>query len=85
MGEFIIKFPALIIGLVGGFMLLRLFSIDRPIFYKWPSPDNVGKVDYKDKNGICYEYAKEEVDCAANKSLIKPYPLQVPQPYMVMK
>ena len=85
MPDFMIKFPTLIVGLVVGFILLRLFSIDRPIFYKWPSPDNAGKAKYKDKNGICYEYATEEVDCSANKAKIRPYPLQVPQPYMVMK
>jgi hypothetical protein len=85
MAEFFIYFPALIVGLVVGFVFLRLFAIDKPIFYKWPSPDNAGKVSYKDKNGICYQYLAEEVDCAANKARIKPYPLQVPQPYMVMK
>ena len=85
MPDFMIRFPALVAGIVGGFILLRLFAIDRPIFYKWPSPENAGKVHYKDKNGACYEYTSDTVDCNANKDKIKPYPLQVPQPYAVMK
>lgn len=85
MTEVFIRFPAFIIGLIAGFVLLRMYTIDRPIFFKWPSPDNIGKVTYKDKNGVCYQYEGNVVDCAANKGKIKPVPLQVPQPYMVMK
>ncbi len=85
MSEFFVRFPALIVGLGLGFILLRMYAIDRPIFYKWPSPDNVGKVTYKDKNGVCYQYQGDIVDCAANKDKIRSTPLQVPQPYAVMK
>lgn len=85
MADFMIRFPALIAGIIGGFLLVRLFGIDRPIFYKWPSPDNAGKVKYKDKNGVCYQYASNVVDCSTNKDKIKPYPIQIPQPYVVMK
>lgn len=85
MTEVFIRFPAFIIGLIAGFVLLRMYTIDRPIFFKWPSPDNIGKVTYKDKNGVCYQYEGNVVDCVANKAKIKPVPLQVPQPYMVMK
>ncbi len=85
MSEIFVRFPALIVGLGLGFILLRMYAIDRPIFYKWPSPDNVGKVTYKDKNGVCYQYQGDIVDCSTNKDKIRPIPLQVPQPYAVMK
>jgi len=85
MAEYFIRFPALICGLIAGFIILRMYAMDRPIFFKWPSPDNVGKVTYKDKNGTCYQYEGNIVDCAANKSKIKPVPLQVQQPYLIMK
>jgi hypothetical protein len=80
-----IKYPAFIIGIIAGFVLLRFYGADRPIFYKWPTPDNAGKVNYKDKNGVCYQYESTEVDCAANKEKVKPLPLTVPQPYLIMK
>jgi hypothetical protein len=85
MSQFFIKFPGLIIGIIVGFIVLRLFAIDRPIFYKWPSPENVGNITYKDKNGTCYQYEGNIVDCSQNKKKIKPVPLQVPQPYAIMK
>ena len=85
MSEFFVRFPALIVGVVLGFILLRMFAIDRPIFYKWPSPENAGKVTYKDKNGVCYSYKSDVVDCKAKGINVKPLPLQVPQPYAVMK
>jgi hypothetical protein len=85
MTDYFVRFPALIVGLCLGFILLRMYAIDRPIFYKWPSPDNMGKVTYKDKNGICYQYQGDIVDCDANKDKIRPIPLQIPQPYAVMK
>lgn len=84
MSEFMIQFPSLIVGLVAGFILLKVYSQQKPIYFKWPSPDNAGKVKYKDKNGICYEYNSTAVDCAANKDKVKPYPLQVQQPFAVM-
>lgn len=80
-----IKYPAFIIGIIAGFVLLRFYGTDRPIFYKWPTPDNAGKVNYKDKNGVCYQYESTEVDCAANKEKAKPVPLNIPQPYLIMK
>ncbi len=85
MSEFFIRFPALVAGVVVGFILLRMYAIDRPIFYKWPSPENAGKVTYKDKNGVCYSYNSESVDCKGKGVNPKPLPLQVPQPYAVMK
>ena len=85
MPDLMIKFTPLVIGIVVGFIILRLFAIDRPIFYKWPHPENAGKVKYKDKNGLCYEYETSTVDCATNKAKIKPYPIQVAQTYLVAK
>ncbi len=84
MPDFMIRFPALIVGLVAGFVLLRVYQREKPIYYKWPSPDNAGKVKYKDRNGICYEYKSKQVDCNANKDKIKPYPLQVQQTMPVL-
>jgi hypothetical protein len=85
MNNFPVRFPTLIVGIVLGFAFLRLFTIDRPIFYKWPTPENAGKVNYKDKNGTCYTYDAAVVDCNLNKDKVKPIPLQVPQPYLIMK
>lgn len=84
MPDFMIRFPSLIVGIVAGFIILRVYNVQKPIFFRWPTPDNVGKVHYKDRNGTCYEYNSNQVDCNANKDKIKPMPLQVQQPFAVM-
>lgn len=44
------------------------------IVMKFPSPGNVGKVTYKDKNGQCYVYKAEKVSCSSSKN-VKPQPV----------
>ena len=42
---------------------------------KYPTPETVDKLVYKDKNGICYKYVTKEVNCDANESRLKSFPL----------
>ena len=37
----------------------------------YPTPYNVGKITYKNKNGDCFQYTAEPVDCPEDESLIK--------------
>ena len=66
---------ALALGLVVG--VLGIFCMDPmkvPIM-KYPTPETVDKLVYKDKNGICYKYVTKEVNCDANESRLKSFPL----------
>jgi hypothetical protein len=45
------------------------------VTHKYPTPENCGKVVYKDKNGICYKYSTKQVDCDKNQSRLKDFPL----------
>jgi hypothetical protein len=65
-----------IIGLLIGGFLVYSIKPDMKTTLKYPHPDNVGKVTYKDKNGVCYQYSAEKKDCSADKEKQKPYPLQ---------
>jgi hypothetical protein len=38
--------------------------------------DNAGKVVYQDRNGVCFKYHADTVDCNKNESRISVYPLQ---------
>lgn len=42
---------------------------------KFPSPQNAGKIVYKDANDECFKIEAEEVSCPVDKSLIKPQPI----------
>lgn len=65
-----------IFGLVLGFVGIYLLKPLDKIVFRYPSPSNVEKTIYKDKNGICYSYISEKVDCDKNEGSLKDYPLQ---------
>lgn len=64
-----------IVGLVMG--IIGVFFVNPPknVVHKYPTPDNAGKLVYKDKNGVCYKYIAKEVDCDKNESRLKDFPL----------
>jgi hypothetical protein len=62
-------------GLVFGIVGIYFMKPQETIIYKYPTPDNVGKLTYKDKNGVCYKYTGKEVDCDKNETKLKNYPL----------
>jgi hypothetical protein len=50
---------------------------DMKTIYVYPNPDNVGKVQYKDRADNCFQYQSDEVKCPTNPSLIKGTPIQI--------
>jgi len=38
--------------------------------------DNAGKIVYQDRNGVCFKYHADTVDCNKNEGRITTYPLQ---------
>ena len=53
-----------------------LVSFAIGIFF-YPSPENVGKVLFKDKADNCFYFDQQEVDCPKDESLISSIPVQV--------
>jgi len=64
-----------VIGVVLGVAGIYFLKPEATIVYKYPTPDNVGKLSYKDKNGVCYQYSGKEVNCDTNDAKLKTYPL----------
>jgi hypothetical protein len=46
------------------------------IIIKYPTPENAGKIIYKDRADVCYKYVSKEVSCPEDKSKIKQLDLQ---------
>jgi hypothetical protein len=67
-------FPMLISFAVGVFVVYVLKPAPLVIM-KYPNLENAGKLIYRDRNGTCFVYETKEVDCNANESRIKPFPL----------
>ena len=59
-----------------GLLYVYLFNPDPTIIYVYPTPDNVGQVEYKDKANNCFQFEANEVSCPKDKSRIKTIPVQ---------
>jgi len=70
-----IRFWYLLLGLIIGIVGVLIIKPSQTIVYKFPNPENAGKITYKDKNEICYTYKATEVDCDKNEARLKDYPL----------
>ena len=70
-----IQIIPLIVGLAVGIIGILFIDPDKKIIYKYPNPENAGKITYKDNNGVCYKYSANKVNCDKNEGKLKDYPL----------
>ena len=54
-----------------GIFLTYIYSPPKKIVIKWPTPENAGKIIYKDHADTCYKYKANEIPCPDDKSQIK--------------
>ena len=59
------------ISLIIGLFLAYIFTPQPEVIIRYPTPENAGKIIYQDNNDVCYKYVANEVQCPADKSLIK--------------
>jgi hypothetical protein len=71
-----LSFKIFFISLAVGLLFAYLSSPEPTIIYVYPTPDNVGKVEYKDKADNCFQFEAIETKCPSDKSKIKTIPIQ---------
>ena len=71
-----INFPVFFISLAIGMFFVYIFEDGNRTIYVYPTPDNVGKVQYKDSADNCYVYETQEVTCPTDLSKISTIPVQ---------
>jgi len=71
-----ISVPVFIVSLAIGIFLVYISNPKPDIIYVYPKPDNLDKLQYKDKSGTCFRFQAEEVACPKDKSKITGYPVQ---------
>lgn len=54
-----------------GLFITYITTPPRKVVIKWPTPENAGKIIYKDQTENCYKYEANEVQCPDDKSKIK--------------
>ena len=62
---------AFFIALAVGLFFTYIYSPEKKVIIKWPTPENAGKVIYKDHSDSCYKYKANEIDCPSDKTKIK--------------
>jgi hypothetical protein len=58
-----INFKVFIISIAVGLLFVYLSTPSLTIIYVYPTPDNVGKVEYKDKANNCFQFDAIETAC----------------------
>ena len=65
------------ISLTIGLFMTYLFTPPPKIFYKYPTPDTVDDLVYRDTVNNCFKYSSNQVKCPSNKKVIKKIPTQL--------
>ncbi len=70
-----IRLIPLVLGIIAGVIAVLFVKPQQIVVYKYPTPENAGKVIYKDKNNVCYRFSATEQNCDKNESRLKDFPL----------
>lgn len=61
--------PTFISFLALGLFLVYITAPDTDIIYVYPTPDNVNKIQYKDKSDTCHNFKSVEVKCPSDDKI----------------
>lgn len=71
-----ISLKVFFISLSLGLLFVYLSTPSPTVIYVYPTPDNVDRVEYKDKASNCFRFKASEVKCPSDANLIKKIPVQ---------
>lgn len=71
-----INIPLFLLSLAFGLFAVYITLPDTRKIYVYPTPENVGVLQYKDKTDTCFSFKQTEVTCPSSDSEITKIPVQ---------
>ena len=71
-----VRLDIFILSLAFGLFAVYITMPDTRKIYVYPTPENVGVLQYKDKTDTCFTFKQTEVTCPTNESEISKVPMQ---------
>jgi hypothetical protein len=71
-----LQFVPFILGLTIGLFVVYLFPPEHETVVRYPTPAREKEDIYRDKNGVCYNFTSEEVNCDNFEDKLRDFPLQ---------
>lgn len=69
----LISLPIFIVSLSIGLFVVYITNPKKDVIYIYPKPDNVDKMQYKDKGGDCFQFESKEIQCPVDSKDIQEY------------
>ncbi len=64
-----------IVAFIVAIFVVYILHPEATIVYKFPNPENAGKITYQDEAKNCYKYEASQVKCPSDPNLILEHPL----------
>ncbi len=71
-----ISLPAFLISFAIGLFFIYVLGPELKTIHIYPSPENIGKIMFKDKADNCFTFQENNVRCPDDPSMISNIPLQ---------
>ena len=71
-----LEFFPFLCGLAVGIFVVYILKPAPMVIQKTPNLENAGTLVYKDRNGTCFTYTANEVNCDKVEDKIKPFSLE---------
>lgn len=68
---------AFLLAFAFGIFLCYINQPKKKILIKHPTPENAGKIIYKDEDDSCFKYHAQEIQCPADVTKILEHPLNI--------
>ena len=70
-----INYEYFLYSLIFGIFISYIFQKKKRVIYVYPTPENLDKIQYKDKTDTCFSFKMENVKCPAD-NLLQKYHIQ---------